>query len=137
MEHVEFIFLTTFRILFFLKIIWLQWILVSTVVIYLNLIIQFSLNNIYVFYIFKCIYICCAIKLECTFNYAAITMQLCADNWCNCLVIVSASDIPTDDRISTKNTSIDSPWWELSTDVLFDHSRLSARARDRKNGNRQ
>jgi hypothetical protein len=31
--------------------------LISTVVIYLNLIILFSLNNIYVFYIFKYIYI--------------------------------------------------------------------------------
>jgi hypothetical protein len=51
-------------------------------------------------------YRCGATKLECTFDYKMITRQLCADNH---LAIISASDIPTDDRISTKNTSIDSP----------------------------
>jgi hypothetical protein len=51
---------------------------------------------------------CGAAKLECTFDYKVIIKQLCANNCANCFIIVSASDIPTVDRISTKNTSIDS-----------------------------
>jgi hypothetical protein len=51
----------------------------------------------------------------------------------NCFIIVSVSDIPTNDWISTKNTSIDNFWWELSTDVPFDHSRSSVRTHNQKN----
>jgi hypothetical protein len=47
---------------------------------------------------------CSAAKLEYTFNYKVIMPII----MCNCLVIVSVSDIPTDDWISTKNTLIDS-----------------------------
>jgi hypothetical protein len=73
-----------------------------------------------------------ATKLECTFNYKAIMSNYVPIIMHNCFIIVSASDIPTDDQISTKNTSIDSSWWQLSTDVLFDHSSSSVRARDEK-----
>jgi hypothetical protein len=53
-------------------------------------------------------YKCGAAKLECTFNYKAITSNYVPIIVCNCLIIISVSDIPTDDQILTKNTSIDS-----------------------------